>query len=165
VAVFSRRRTQLVGLALEPGERVLASASGNTGTVVATNRRLLVPLPGGHDGIDWETVDRATWDGEGNVLTITQTAPVGTRPRQYRLRVEDAGRLLDVVREQVTASVVISRYVLIDGDHGVRITGRRQPGKAKLSWIVTVDKGLSFDTPGVRDQIDAAVTSVRAEVE
>jgi hypothetical protein len=165
VAALRRRRTRIEGLALEPGERVLASAAGGTGTVVATNRRLLVPLPGGYDGIDWETVDRATWDGEGNVLTIMQTAPFGTRPRQHRLRVEEAARLLDVVREQVTASVVISRYVLIDGEHGVRITGRRQSGRAGFHWVVAVDKGLSMDARGVRDQIDAAVSAVRAEVE
>jgi hypothetical protein len=165
VAVFPRRRIRLEGLALEPGERVLASAAGDTGTLVATDRRLLVPQPRGHYGIGWETIDQANWDGDGELLTITQTAQVGSRPRQHRLRVEAAGRLLDVVREQVTASVVISRYVLVEGNRGVRITGRRQPGRAGLSWVVVVDPGLSVDVPTVRDQIKAALAGVRAEVE
>jgi hypothetical protein len=150
---------------VEPGERVLASAAGDTGVVVATDRRLLVPQPDGHLGIGWETIERATWDGDGELLTIVQTAPLGSRPRPHRLKLEDAGRLLDVVREQVTASVVISRYVLLDGRRGVRITGRRRPGQSGLSWVVAVDNGLSVDAPGVRDQIASAVARVQAEVE
>jgi hypothetical protein len=165
VALFHRRRVRVEGVALDPGERVLASAAGEGGPVVATNRRLLLPRPGGHDGIDWVSIDRATWDADGELLTITQTAPLGSRQPQRRLRVERASQLLDVLREQVTASVVISRYVLIEGDRGVRITGRRQAGRAGLSWVVAVDQGLSLDAPAVRDLVDAAVSSVRAEVE
>jgi hypothetical protein len=153
------------GVALQPGERVLASAAGETGSVVATDRRLLVSQGGGYHSIGWETVERATWDGNTEVLAITQTAPLGSRPFQHRLRVAPAGGFLDVVREQVTSSVVISRYVPIEGEYGVRITGRRQPGRAGLAWFVAVDTGLSKDAPGVRELIDSAVKQVRAEVE
>jgi hypothetical protein len=163
--IFPRRRTRVEGIALEPGERVLASAAGEAGTLIATDRRLLVPGPADQGGIGWETVDRATWDGDTEILTITQTALLGSRPRQHRLHVQAAGPLLDVVREQVTASVVISRYVPIEGDRGVRITGRRQPGRAGLAWVVAVDNGLSVETPEVRNLIDAAVKAVRSEVE
>jgi hypothetical protein len=165
VAVFPGRRARLEGVALDPGERVLASAAGDAGTIVATDKRLLIPQPGGHVGIRWETVDRAAWDGDSELLTITQTAPLESRAPQHRLQVKDAGRLLDVVREQVTASVVISRYVLIDENRGVRITGRRQPGQAGLSWVVAVDEGLPIDSPVVRGRVEAAVAGVRAEVE
>jgi hypothetical protein len=153
------------GVALEPGERVLAAAAGETGSVVATDRRLLAPQAAGYDSIGWETVERATWDGETEVLTITQTAPLGSRPQQHRLRVEPAGGFLDVVREQVTSSVVISRYVPIEGEHGVRITGRRQSGRTGLAWFVALDNGLPIDAPGVRELIDSAVKQIRAEVE
>ncbi len=133
--------------------------------MVATDKRLLVPGSDGYHGIGWESVDRATWNGDDQLLTVTQSAPLESNPRQHRLRVEDAGQLLDVVREQVTASVVISRYVPIEGSHGVRITGRRQPGRAELMWVVAVDRGLSIDAPSVRAQIEAVVARVRAEVE
>ena len=97
----------------------------------------------------WETIDRATWDNDDELITITETSLLGSAaasvPAAGR---ETRGRLLDVVREQVTASVVISRYVLIEGRHGVRITGRRQPGRATLNWLVAVDHGLSIDAPG-----------------
>jgi hypothetical protein len=166
MVIFPRRRTRVdEGVALDPGERALASAVGEAGTLIATDKRLLVPGPAGHHSIGWETVERATWDGDSELLTITQTAPLGSRQRQHRLHVEAAEPLLDIVREQVTASVVISRYVPIQGDRGVRITGRRQPGRAKLALVVTVDTGLSMDTPEVRDLIDAAVKNVRSEVE
>ena len=62
MAVFPRRRTRIEGVVLDAGERILASASGDTGTMVATDKRLLVPGSGGHHGIGWESVDRATWE-------------------------------------------------------------------------------------------------------
>jgi hypothetical protein len=165
VPVFPRRRIRGEGVALEPGERVLASAVGESGVVIATNTQLLVPRPGGHDGISWDSVDRATWNGDGELLTITQTAPLGSRPLQHRLRLEAAEPLLDVVREQVTASVVISRYVPVHGELGVRVTGRRLSGRPGLRWVVAPDAGLPTDDPGVRGLIDQIVKNVRAEVE
>lgn len=162
---FVRRRIQPGGLTLGPRERVLATAAGTTGTVVATDRRLLVPEPGGYYAVGWDRVDRAAWDGDGEILTVTETAPPGTRAREHRLRVEEAARLLDVVREQVKASLIISRYLLIEGDRGVRVTGRRRPGHGGLSWVVAVDNGLDLDVPDVRARVAAAVAEVRAEVE
>jgi hypothetical protein len=77
--------------------------------------------------------------------------------------VEDPRRLLDVVREQVTASVVLTRHVPIDGSLGVRVTGRRR--RDGIAWLVAVDDGLRLDDPAIRRLVDAAVASVRAEVE
>ena len=77
---------------------------------MATEKRLLVPGSGGHHGIGWESVDRATWDGDDQLLTITQSAPPGLSPRQHRLRVEDAAQLLDVVRE--LPSRVVTAYLV-----------------------------------------------------
>ena len=34
-----------------------------------------------------------------------------------------------------------------------------------VNWLVAVDHGLPIDAPGTRNQIEAAVTAVRAEVE
>ncbi len=44
--------------------------------------------------------------------------------------IDEPGRLLELVRERVTASVVFQRHVAIDGRRGVRVIARRAPGTA-----------------------------------
>lgn len=163
MARFLRRSRRVEDVALDDGERTLAAASSPAGPVVATDRRLLIPVPGGYHSISWDRVDRARWDGDAEVLVVAETAPLGSPHRDHRLSVEDPRRLLDVVREQVTASVVITRYVPVNGSLGVRVTGRRRGDS--LGWVVAVDDGLRIDDPEVRRHVDAAVAQVRAEVE
>lgn len=163
-ALFGRSR-RIEGLDLEAGERVLATAAAASGTMVATNRRLLIPAAEGFRAIRWETVENARWDRDGELLVVQEAVPIGSPPRSHRLRLDQPGRLLDVVREQVTASVVISRFVPLSGDRGVRVTGRRSAGRTALSWVVAVDGGVRLDDPSVRARVDEAVAAVRAEVE
>jgi hypothetical protein len=162
---FSRRSSLTAGFPLEAGERVLATATASAGVVVATDRRLLIPVDSGFRGIGWESIDRASWDRDGEVLVAIESVPVGSAPRRHRLQIEKPGRLVDVVRERVTASVVITRYKVIDGERGVRVTGRRRFGQSGLNWVVAVDPGLDLADPSVRARVDAAVASARAEVE
>jgi hypothetical protein len=163
MAAFLRRSGRVEGVVLENGERALASAASAAGSVVATDRRLLVPTPDGYHSIGWDRVDRAAWDGDAEVLVVAESAPLGSPRRDHRLRVEDPRRLLDVVREQVTTSVVLTRHVPIDGSLGVRVTGRRR--RDGIAWLVAVDDGLRLEDPAIRRLVDAAVASVRAEVE
>ena len=163
MAAFLRRSGRVEGVVLENGERALASAASAAGSVVATDRRLLVPTADGYHSIGWDRVDRAAWDGDAEVLVVAESAPLGSPRRDHRLRVEDPRRLLDVVREQVTASVVLTRHVPIDGSLGVRVTVRRR--RDGIAWLVAVDEGLRLEDPAIRRLVDAAVASVRAEVE
>jgi hypothetical protein len=163
MTAFLHRSGRVEGVALENGERALASAASAGGPVVATDRRLLVPAPDGYHSIGWDRVDRAAWDGDAEVLVVAESAPLGSPRRDHRLRVEDPRRLLDVVREQVTASVVLTRHVPIDGSLGVRVTGRRR--RDGIAWLVAVDDGLHLEDPAIRRLVDVAVASVRAEVE
>lgn len=153
-----RRKIQQVA-GLERGERVLASASGPANQIVATDRRLILPQA----SVPWDQIERASWDGDEETLYVTELTPTG-RSVQHTVAITEPGRLVDVVRELVTASVVIIRRVQIDGPQGVRVTGRRQPG-GDLTWIAALDPGLDAANPEIRTKIDAAVASVRAEVE
>jgi hypothetical protein len=162
---FFRRSPRTAGLPVDPGERLLATATLTSGTAAATDRRLLIPVADGFYAIDWESVDRVSWDRDDESLLVVETAPMGSPARNHRLRFERPGRLLDVIREQVTASVVISRYVPVDGERGVRVTGRRRAGQIGLRWVVAVDAGLDLADPSVRGLVDTAVAGVRAEVE
>ncbi|MBD0292832.1 MAG: hypothetical protein ICV70_04555 [Jiangellaceae bacterium] len=162
MAVWRRRRPP--GLALESGERVLAHATTPDGPAVATDRRLLFPTADGTAAVAWDDVDRATWSGEEGLLVVVETPPLGARRREHRLRIDDGRTFLDVVREQVNASIVISRYLPIEPGRGVQVIGRRRPDQT-LRWVVRPDAGLDVDAPGTRQRIAAAVAEVRAEVD
>lgn len=150
---------------LARGERVLASDVTTDGSpVVATNHRILLPASDGLTSIGWANVERATFDRESDLLTVIETASMGSRPRRYRLRIDGAPTLLDVIREQVKASVILSRHVPIADGKSVRISGRRRPDTGALTWTVTADAGLDVADPAVRGRIDAALASVRAEL-
>lgn len=168
MAPMFRRRTATLpipGLGLDPGERVLASGATPSGPLVATTLRLLLPAAEGFTGVAWENVERATWERDAETLVVVESASPGLPPRRHLVPVNEAAGVLDVVREQVKASVVISRYVPVAGERGIRVNGRRKPGQQRLSWVVALDPGIDLDDPGVRSRVEAAVARVRAEVE
>ena len=170
--LFSRRAQVpdevLASLHLQPGERVLAAGTTvEGGHLVATDRRVLLPQRSTHRNLPWELVERASWDRDSGVLTVVEAARPGARAAQHVLRIEEPGRLVDVVREQVNRSVVLTRRLMVDGDRGIRVTGRRRPAgddRPGLAWTVAVDPGLDVEDPQVRPRIDELVASVRAEV-
>ncbi|NDL56815.1 hypothetical protein [Phytoactinopolyspora mesophila] len=144
---------------LEQGERVLATAEGPDGRLAATDRRLL--WPGG--SIYWHEVDRATWKSDENEFDVTPVA-TSDHAKRYRIPLSEPGRLVDVVREQVIASVVITRHVPLDGRRGVRVTGRRKADRS-LVWHAVLDAGVDVEAPQIRERLDAAVAQVRSEIE
>lgn len=148
----------------EPGERILAAAPATAGWVVATSHALWVPGDSGMVRLGWESVDSASWDRDEEVLTVVQAAPVDGRPRRWLLRMPDAGELLLVVKEQVRATVVTSRWVPVVGDRGVTIVARRPPGTDRLAWTVSVDAGLVMDEPTTRARVDEALAMLRSEL-
>jgi hypothetical protein len=145
----------------------LASAPTPVGDLVATNHRLLMPDTDGTRAIGWENIERATWSGESEQLIVVETAPMGERPRRHRVQVREPSRawVLDVLRERVNASVVVSRHVPIVGAEGIRVNGRRRPATGELTWVVAVDAGVDIDDPAVRSRVDAAIAHVRVELE
>jgi hypothetical protein len=152
-------------LQLAPGERILASAGAAAGmTVVATDHALYVPERFGHRRIGWEQVDRAGWEHEGGTLWVLETAPLGSRPRRTTMHVEEAGDVVDVVRERVGATVVIVRHVPISGEAGIRVVGRRPPGQDELTWTVAVDDGVDVSDPDVLARVEAAVLAAKSDV-
>ncbi|NED99987.1 hypothetical protein [Phytoactinopolyspora halotolerans] len=155
-----RRRRQVPAMeGLENDERVLAHAEGADGRIVATQRRLIWPS----GSIAWHEIERASWDSDEQRLRIE---PVVRKRRgdAHLIPLTDPGRLVDVVRELVTASVVITRHVAIDGRRGVQVTGRRK-SDGDLVWNAVVDPGLDPDDEHTRPRLETAVAAVRREVE
>lgn len=145
---------------LAPGERVLASGTGPDGDVAATTHRLLLR----DTSVAWTAVETASWDGDAQLLVVTEVPDARGRRLRHRVALEAPRRLVDVVREQVTQSVVVSRHVPVDGRRGIRVTGRRSPAD-EIVWTVQVDTGIDLRDPATKARVDAAVALVRNEVE
>lgn len=163
-------------LALRPHERILAAARTATEEwVVATDRRLYLPEPGGADtyqGIPWEQVEHAEWDREEEILRVTAAAPLGQPMPTWRLRFDPPDqRLLALIRERITASVVTERHIPLRGRLGVRVIARRPPAgdpdaaDGGIVWALAFDEGLDPNDPDVLDAAHRALATVRAEIE
>jgi hypothetical protein len=144
------------------GEKVLAWASSATGPVAGTRAALYLP-----DGvrIPWEHVEAADWDLESETLKVREVGTWGEPRPAYALELTDAGRLLELVRERVTATVVIQRHVPIRGRLGVRVIGRRAPaGARELSWFFQYDEGVDPGDPFVEHAAQEALAAARNDV-
>ncbi|WP_310964143.1 hypothetical protein [Nocardioides terrisoli] len=112
----------------------------------------------------WEDVQAADWDQDAGRLTIREVGAFG-RPRvgeAYLL--EDAGLLLQLVRERVSASVVLQRQVPIVGRRGFRVIARRNPAGGPLHWMHEYDEGVDPNDPQVARLAEQALDAARAEV-
>lgn len=177
-------RDVVEALPRDRGERILASSLDASGRwVVGTDRALYVPADQAPKArfhrLAWERVEHAEWDLDARVLRVTQTAPLGERLPVWVVRfaaAPDAGletvvptetfRLLSLIRERITASVVLDRPVRLASGGGARVIARRSPGMpGEMTWAVALDEGVDPDDPRVRAEAEAALEMVRSEVE
>ena len=157
--MIGRRRPDLP---VAPGERVLAWAIGVGGDVVAGTRDA-VYVAGVR--IPWEQVEAADWDADAGVLRISEVGSWGELRPEHAITLDDPGRLLELVRERVTATVVLQRRVPIRGGRGLRVIARRAPGgERRVTWVYEYDAGIDPDDPEVRAAAEAALAAAREDV-
>jgi hypothetical protein len=153
-------------LNLERGEKVLAAAADSAGDwVIGTARALHLGQGDGWTALPWECVERAGWDRDAEQLEVFEVADFGeTQPRHVRT-ISDPGRLLELVHERVTASVVVTRHQPVAGSKGLRIVGRRAPGTDEpIIWSALLDDSLDPREPRVVEALERGLASARAEV-
>lgn len=144
------------------GERVLAWCTDAEGRVVAGTRDALY-LPDAR--VPWEQVEAVDWDADSSVLHVSEVGTWGAVRPQHDLALVDPGRLLQLVRERVTATVVLQRHVPVDGRRGLRVIARRAPGGDRpISWVFEFDEGVDPADPAVRVAADAALAQAQDEV-
>ena len=77
----------------------------------------------------------------------------------------DPRRLVELVRERVTTTVVLQRHVPIRGSRGVRVIARRAAtGTRELTWLFEYDQGIDPDDPFVEHAAQEALAAARGEV-
>ncbi|HET9423276.1 MAG TPA: hypothetical protein VFO49_19220 [Nocardioides sp.] len=155
------RRRRRPELEVGPGERLLAWTTAADGAIVGGTRDALY-LP---ERLPWEQVEAADWDSESSTFRVREVGTWG-RPRvEHEFVLDEPGRLLQLVRERVTASVVLQRHVPVRGPRGVRVIARRAPGRHdELSWVYEFDEGVDPDDPEVRRIAAEALVAAREEL-
>jgi hypothetical protein len=151
--------------ALPRGEKVLAAAPADDGSwLLGTRRSLVLVLPGEVAHLPWEQVEDAAWDQDARRLRVDGVGSYG-RPRpSYTFTMEDPALLLQLVRERVTASIVLQRRVPVRDRLGVTVIARRSPVGGPVEWMHAYDPGLEPDDPEVVAVADLALAQARAEV-
>ena len=152
---------------LDRDERVVAWASTDTGAVLATPLGLW--LPGYPERLPWHLVDKATW--KDGILRLVPAVDTGDgvleeqAPRAVRLTVPRD--LPNTVRVRVQKAIAFTRHhpLPVEGPRrGVRVVGRRVPGRDGVSWQLVFDRGVDRDDPAVRAAAAAYVEQARAEL-
>lgn len=151
---------------LERGERVLADGLAADGTWLLGTRDHVVLVPGSPEPatrLPWERVENADWDRDAERLRIEEVGEFGRVRPVHTFTMTEPRRLLQLIRERVTASVVLSRRVAITGKRGLTVVARRPPrGLGEITWACEYDAGIDPTDPfvaqaaaeGVRDAQD-----------
>ena len=155
------RRRPRPDLLVGSGERLLAWARTDDGCVIGGTRDAFY----GPDRVPWEQVEAADWDQDLRVLRVSEVGRWGEHRPEHRYTLDEPGRLLELVRERVTASVVVQRHVLVDPRRGLRVIGRRAPGgQGDVAWFYEYDRGVDPTDPEVHRLAKDALAQARAEV-
>ena len=150
---------------LPRGEKPLAWAPAVDGSwLLGTRRSLVLVLPSGVEHLAWEEVEDAAWDQDAGRLRVVGVGSFGEPRPSYTFTMEDPALLLQLVRERVTASIVLQRRVPVRDSLGLTVIGRRSPVGGPVAWMHAYDRGLDPDDPEVVAVADLALAQAQAEV-
>jgi hypothetical protein len=149
-----------------PGEKVLASTTSTDGTVLAGTRDAFYVVAAGETRrVPWEQVEAADWDRDTDTFRLSEVGSWGEQRPVHMATLDEPGRLLELVRERVTASVVLQRHVALGGRRGLRVIARRAPsGAGGVQWVYEYDEGVDPDDPIVRAAAREALEAMRLDV-
>jgi len=152
--------------------RALAAAEATDGTwIVGTRADLVLLAPPGGPGpvetrVPWERVEGAEWHREESRLRVTEVGRFGQPRPSYTFTLPDAepATLLQLIRERVTASVVLQRGHVVSSKRGFKVIGRRSPAGGPISWMFEYDEGVDPQDPAVVEAADALLRRAREDV-
>jgi hypothetical protein len=152
---------------LGAGERVLAGAQARDGAWLLASRDALVLVSSAAEPvrIPWERVERADWDRDQDRLVVTEVGEYGELQPRHVYALDHPGLLLDVLRERVTASVVLQRHVPVQGRRGLFVVARRPPtGDGPISWAYEFQAGVDPHDPEVAAAAEAGLRRAAEEL-
>jgi hypothetical protein len=162
-AVYESWRSSLAAQPDRPA-RILAWARTSTGYCIASPAILSYGDENEWKNIGWHEIERGGWNAELRKLSwVLHGAPGNPSPRGS-LQLVEPGRLPELFRERVSATIALERFIPLVGARGVTITARRDLGASGMvAWHSTLTRGLSWESDGVRAAVDQAMEELRAE--
>lgn len=147
------------------GERVLAFAQDGARWLLGTRLAFYVVEPGSAPvRLGWDAVQAADWDQEASTLTVSEVGQYGAPRASYVFTLDNPSLLLQLIRERVTASVVLQRGHLVAGKKGFKVIGRRSPAGGPIAWMVEYDAGIDPEDPEVEAAAAELLRRARADV-
>ena len=164
-----RRDAPPVTPPLEPTERVVAWAPTAEAVAVASTHALWLPAKKGTEGSDWHRlgwheIHKAVWRDEALVVTPgveIEPGVVADGPVR-RVRLPEPRDLPKEVRERVTRSVAYTEHHELGAGGGVRVLGRRVPGRDGLTWQLRFDDPADREIPAARAEAEGLLAEARA---
>lgn len=154
--------------AVAPGRaRVLAAAATTDGqTWLLGTRTDLVAVRPSEDAVvwPWEQVQAADWDADERQLRVSLIGTYGEPRPVSTYALEEPDLLLQLLRERITASIVLQQHVQVSGKHGFRVIGRRSPVGGEIAWMCELDAGVDPQAPGLHEAMDTALRRIRSEI-
>jgi hypothetical protein len=146
-------------LSLRDRERILAWADDGAGRLVVASELALhlQRNPPEYSRIGWDQIERAGYDGGVMAITLIPELSSST----LRVPVGAERELPVVIRDRVTASVVVDRFVPLVNDRGVRIVGRRSDHG--IRWRTDLDPEIAEDQQCV-NEAQRLLAEAQAEV-
>jgi hypothetical protein len=158
---------------LARGDKVLSAARADEGTWLVASRAALVLVPASDTSaaapgvitLPWQEIESAGWNRDDDLFRVSEVGEYGRPRARHAFTLHEASELLAVVRERVTASVVLQRRVAVRGRRGLTVVARRAPNTdAALTWSYELDAGLDPDDPEVRDLAERGLRAAAEEL-
>ncbi|HET6624866.1 MAG TPA: hypothetical protein VFG63_00620 [Nocardioidaceae bacterium] len=159
--LFSRAEQPPNPVRAAVADRVLASAESAEGSWLVGTRHALVVVPpdaGERVVVPWEQVQRADWDLDTSKLTVEQVEEFGAPVTPMVFAVAAPGPFLQLLRERVSASIVVQQRVVLERRRGLTVIGRRPPSRpGEVTWAYELDKGVDPADPAVLAAAEAGL--------
>jgi hypothetical protein len=88
----------------------------------------------------------------------------GERRPVHEFVLDEPGKFLPLLRERVTASVVLQRRVVVRGKQGLFVVARRVPDTGEITWAYELDPGVDPDDPEVRRLAELGLQAAAEEL-
>jgi hypothetical protein len=143
------------------GSRLLAWSSlagGGAAAATVTDLRIITPR-GVKMFRPWAQVDRAIWEQDSRTLVVWWVDSRRTTALEIQ---DDVGRLPEVIRERVQASVVLTASVPLPNGRAGRVALRRNPDGGLVAQAL-VPSGVKEDAPDVAPLLAVAIEALWSE--
>jgi len=140
--------------------RPLASGRSAEGAVAGVTDRLVYRTAEGWQQVAWHEIERGGWNH--NTQQLTWTTVEGVR---VELELVNPGRLPQLFKERVNASVIYTHSVPLEGSRSAVISARRSLAEpnAPLMWQVSAGKDTTLAEVTTAPEVAAELARLRTE--